>query len=82
LYICKENLLTLTLEGNKMRMAEFPTLYVMEAGAELMDKIRREGNYWAEGDENICMTFEDALEIDELKELISGKNAGDVVISI
>jgi hypothetical protein len=65
-----------------MRMIEFPTLFIMEVGAELMDKIRREGNCWAEGDENICMTFEDALEIKELKELISGKNAGDVIISI
>jgi len=65
-----------------MRIETFNTIYVMETPCELMDKIRSNSNYWADGDENICLTFEEAIEIEELKPLLDNiKNAGDVIIS-
>lgn len=57
-------------------------IYVMEAGAQLMDKIRRECSCWADGDENICMTFEDAITNKELRRALKPYKGGcDVIVS-
>lgn len=57
-------------------------IYVMEAGAQLMDKIRRECSCWADGDENICMTFEDAITNKELRKALEPYKGGcDVIVS-
>ena len=57
-------------------------IYVMEAGAQLMDKIRRECPCWADGDENICMTFEDAITNKELRKALKPYKGGcDVIVS-
>lgn len=57
-------------------------IYVMEAGAQLMDKIRRECSCWADGDENICMTFEDAITNKELRKALKPYKGGcDVIVS-
>ncbi len=57
-------------------------IYVMGAPAELMDKIRREADYWAEGDENICMNFDQAMEIEELVPFLKERQEGcDVIVS-
>ena len=57
-------------------------IYVMEAGAQLMDKIRRDCSYWADGDENICMTFEDAITNKELRKALKPYKGGcDVIVS-
>jgi hypothetical protein len=44
----------------------------MEAGAQLMDKIRRECSCWADGNENICLTFDEAETLPELAEVLKG----------
>ena len=57
-------------------------IYVMEAGAKLMDKIRCECSCWADGDENICMTFEDAITNKELRKALKPYKGGcDVIVS-
>ena len=57
-------------------------IYVMEVGAQLMDKIRRECSYWGDGDENICMTFEEAITNKELRKALKPHKGGcDVIVS-
>lgn len=57
-------------------------IYVTDAGASLMDKIRDEVNCWSEGDENLCLTGEDAMTITELAEVIGGMSCNcDVIVS-
>lgn len=57
-------------------------IYVMEAGAQLMDKIRRECSCWADGNENLCMTFEDAITNKELRKALKPYKGGcDVIVS-
>lgn len=63
-----------------MTVQKAKVVYVMDCGAELMDKIRREANHWADGGANICLTGEDALEITELYEALSGMYADCDVI--
>ena len=55
-----------------MTVQKAKVVYVMDCGAELMDKIRREANHWADGGANICLTGEDAREITELCDVLSG----------
>jgi len=65
-----------------MKIEEGRVLYIMGASCALMDKIRRQCNSWADGDENICMTFEEAVELDELRSLLKGRDGGmDVIVS-
>ena len=65
-----------------MKTEEYKVVYVMEAGAQLMDKIRRECSCWADGDENICMTFEDAITNKELRKALKPyKGNCDVIVS-
>ena len=57
-------------------------IYVMEAGAQLMDKIRRECSCWADGNENICMTFDEAINNKELRKALKPHKGGcDVIVS-
>ena len=57
-------------------------VYVMEAGAQLMDKIRRDCSYWGDGNENICMTFEEAITNKELRKALKPYTGGcDVIVS-
>lgn len=57
-------------------------IYVMEAGAQLMDKIRRDCSCWADGNENICMTFEEAITNKELRKALKPYTGGcDVIVS-
>ena len=66
-----------------MKVAVHKTVYVMGAPCALMDKVRSTANPWADGDENICMTFEEALEVDELKALLEPiQDGGDVILSL
>jgi len=66
-----------------MKVAVYKTVYVTGATCELMDKVRRTVNSWAEGEGNICMTFENALEVAELHELLKSiKDGGDVILSL
>ena len=63
-----------------MTVQKAMVVYVTDCGAELMDKIRREANHWADGGSNICLTGEDAREITELYDVLSGMYAGCDVI--
>ena len=56
-------------------------IYVMEAGAQLMDKIRRECSCWADGNENLCLTSEEAETLPELAELLKSVANCDVIVS-
>jgi peptidoglycan/xylan/chitin deacetylase (PgdA/CDA1 family) len=71
-------------KGNEIMKAQnSKVIYIMEAGCELMDKIRQESNYWAERDENICLTFDDAMEVEELVPLLKEFDGGcDVIVSL
>lgn len=44
-----------------MKTEEYKVIYVMEAGAQLMDKIRCECSCLADGNENLCLTFDEAI---------------------
>ena len=67
----------------RMKIQVSPVIYIMGASCALMDKVRRECSSWADGDENICMTFEEACEVDELKPLLKDHlDASDVVLSL
>jgi len=55
--------------------------YVCGVSRSMMDKIRAKTNSWAEGNDNICLTAEEALTIDELKLLLPAGPIGDVIIS-
>lgn len=58
-------------------------IYVMEAGEQLIDKIRRECSYWADGNKNICLTFDEAETLPELAEVLKGVAIAncDVIVS-
>jgi len=57
-------------------------IYVMEAGAQLMDKIRRECSCWADGDENLCLTSDEAETLPELAEALKSVATNcDVIVS-
>lgn len=60
------------------------TVYLAGASCALMDQVRREANYWAEGDESVCMTFEDAMEIKALAPFLDDikEDRGDVILSL
>ncbi len=67
-----------------MEMFMSKVAYIVGTPTALMDKIRSECNNWAAGGENICLTFEDAmdLEIDELKPFLKDIPDGcDIIIS-
>ena len=65
-----------------MKVEEYKVIYVMEVGAKLMDKIRRDCSCWADGNENICMTFEDAITNKELRKALKPYKGGcDVIVS-
>lgn len=54
----------------------------MDAGAEVMEAIRENGQAWASGDENLCMIYDDALEIPELARVLKRFTGGcDVIVS-
>ena len=66
-----------------MKAQVFRTIYIMDAGAEVMEAIRENGHAWANGDENLCMTYEDALEIPELARVLKRvtQRGCDVIVS-
>jgi len=65
-----------------MKTKTYKVIYVMEAGAQLMDKIRRDCSCWADGDENLCMTFEEAITNKELRKALKPYKGGcDVIVS-
>lgn len=65
-----------------MKTKTYKVIYVMEAGAQLMDKIRRDCSYWADGGENVCMTFEEAITNKELRKALKHyKGDCDVIVS-
>ena len=69
------------MKGVTMEAVITKATYIMGAPASLMDKIRENANYWADGDTNICLTFEQAVEIPELKSMLDEKVDGDVIVS-
>ena len=67
-----------------MRINIYPTVYIMEIPDALMDKIQKERNCWAIGEEQLCLTLEEALEVDELKAVIGTivcEEGADVILS-
>ena len=69
-------------EKQTMKVEIHKTVYVTGASCALLDKVRGEVNSWADGDENVCMTFEDALGVEELKPLLKDiRDGGDVILS-
>ena len=56
-------------------------IYIMEAGAQLMDKIRRECSCWADGNENLCLTIHEAINNKELRKALKPYRGGDVIVS-
>ena len=66
-----------------MKAQVFRTIYIMDAGAEVMEAIRAYGHAWASGDENLCMTYEAALEIPELARVLKSveMRGCDVIVS-
>ncbi len=66
-----------------MKVEISKVVYIMGVSCSLMDKVRRGVNSWAEGNENICMTFEEALDVEELQPLLEGiQDGGDVILSL
>jgi hypothetical protein len=61
----------------------FKTIYIMDAGAEVMEAIRENGHAWANSSENLCMTYENALEIPELARVLKRvtQRGCDVIVS-
>lgn len=58
------------------------TIYVMDASAEVMEAIRENVRAWASSGENLCITYEDALEIPELARVLKRFKGGcDVIVS-
>ena len=65
-----------------MTVQESRIIYILEAGAALVEKTRNTTTCWADGDENLCLTFEDALEVPELADALKGREGGcDVIVS-
>ena len=65
-----------------MKVEMYKVAYIMEAGAELMDRIRRECSCWADGDENLCLTSEEAETLPELAAVLKGVASDcDVIVS-
>lgn len=65
-----------------MKARVFRTIYIMDAGAEVMEAIRENGHAWASGDENLCMIYEEALGIPELARVLKRFKGGcDVIVS-
>ena len=64
-----------------MKVEMYKVAYIMEAGAELMDRIRRECSCLADGDENLCLTSEEAETLPELAEALNGVANCDVIVS-
>ncbi len=57
-------------------------IYVMEVGARMMDRIQRECSCWADGDENLCLTSEEAETLPELAEVLKSVASDcDVIVS-
>ena len=70
-----------------MHVETSTTVYISGVGREIMDKISREANCWAEGQENACLTLEEAIDIPELEQALrtvteNGYNFGDVIVSL
>lgn len=58
------------------------TIYIMNVGKKLMNTIRETANAWADGQETVCMTYEDAFEIPELAKVLKKLKGGcDVIVS-
>lgn len=65
-----------------MKVQVNKVVYVMEAGSQFMDRIRRECSCWAEGNENLCLTSEEAETLPELAEVLKGVASDcDVIVS-
>lgn len=65
-----------------MNAEMFQTIYIMNVGQKLMNTIRETANAWADGHENVCMTYEDAFEIPELAKVLKKFKGGcDVIVS-
>jgi len=65
-----------------MKMIISSVAYILETPSDLMQKIRSEANYWSEGDENICLTTEQAMEIEELHPFLKDIPTGcDIIVS-
>lgn len=64
-----------------MRVETYKTTYIIGIPDALMDEVRASINAWAEGDYNICVTFDEALTIDALRPLIEDIGfEGDVIL--
>jgi len=66
-----------------MRIEVHPVIYITDCPYDLMDKIRTESYPWSEGQCNICLTYEEAMEIEELKPVLAltDQSGCDVIIS-
>ena len=65
-----------------MTVQVFRTIYIMDAGKDLMNTILETANVWSDGPETVCMTYEDAFEIPELAKVLKKFKGGcDVIVS-
>lgn len=65
-----------------MKILTYNIVNVIRVPCALMDKVRTEVNTWAQGDNDVCLTLEDALEVEELAPLLSHIQPGsDVILS-
>jgi hypothetical protein len=68
-------------KGDSMTTQISNALYIMGASCELMEKVRKETDNWAESNTNICMTYEQAVEIEELRPYLKETFGCDVILS-
>lgn len=58
------------MKRSKMELMVSPVVYITGAPLDLLAELRTSGNSWADGDDNICLSFEEALTFPELAELL------------
>jgi len=64
-----------------MKTQVAPIIYIIKVPRILLDKIRQESNSWAEGNENLCLTYEAAAGIEEIKEFLPHLPGSNVILS-
>lgn len=77
------NKLLIDTGGTKLKIETHKTVYIFDATPELLDDVRSKTNTWAEGDETVCMTIENAMEHEALRPLLKDIGCdGDVILSL
>jgi len=75
------------MKRSKMELLVSTVVYITGAPLDLLTELRTSGNSWADGDDNICLPYDEALEFPELAELLVEKgrehalSGCDVIVS-